>query len=1017
MAGSAAGGGRIRGFAQGEIRRLEELRLRALECRIDAELQLGRHAELIAELEALLVEAPAREHVAAQLMLALYRSGRQADALDVYQRVRSALAGELGLEAGPELKALQIAILEQAADLVAPAGRGGRASVSAPTPALRAPMPVRLRPYGPAFFAGRRGERDALARALADVADSGRRGAFVTGEAGIGKTRLVSEFGRAAHAGGTLVLAGRCDNGPSLPYQPFVEALEQLVAHAPAQLLERHRAEFGDSIARLVPASAPFAEPLEAVPEPSESERYVLFRAIDGLISAAAERTSVLLVVEDLHWADSPTLELLRQLVTSPRAGALMLLSTCRVDGLAEQHSLRALLADLHREPHVLRLDLTGLAGEDVVELLRGIADAPRGIGDRHLAHTVEAVTNGNPFFIIELTRSLAEGGSLVTEGESLRLMGGVDVTAHLPVSISETLDRRILRLDDDVRRCLGVAAVLGEAFELDLLRDVAEDESTAAALQRAVEVGVLVEIPGRPARFRFVHALMQRYLYRQLGSARQTELHRKTAVAMERRAERGGSQLAELAGHWVEAVDFDAGRALRYSTLAGDDALVKLAPDEARRWYERALELVARGYGITDAQRCELLIKRGEAERQAGDRRFRATLLEAAEFAVRIGDKDKLVRAALANTRGMQSETGMVDQGRIATLDSALRVVGDDDSPERARLLAMQAAELMYSRESDRRVQVSDEALAIARRLNDPDALTAVLNMRFVTLLAPETLPERRANSIESTAVAEHLSDPLVRFYAYHWRSYACIETGDVLGGRSWAVREQDIADRFRQPTTLWLTRADQANLAIIAGKLDLADELSAAALEVGRQEPDALACYAAQQTSIAYERGRLPELVPLLEAASKDTPGVPGFRATLALAFAEASRLEEARSILGQSPPATFRELPRDVTWLAVACIYAQVIAKLSDVESASTLYQMLEPWREQIAFPAFGVWGPVDLYLGNLALVLGDVHAAQRHLSEAARTAMRAGAPIWEARATSRLTQLRPLVEMAR
>lgn len=1008
-------------FAQGEIRRLEELRMRALECRIDAGLRLGRHAELIGELEGLLAEAPTREHVAGQLMLALYRSGRQADALDVFQRVRSALADELGLEPGPELTSLQIEILNQAAELGAPAGPTRPPALPAPSLDIRAPMPVRLRPYGPSVFAGRRKEREALARALNDVMASSRRAAFVTGEAGIGKTRLVSEFARDAHAQGMLVLGGRCDASLSLPYQPFVEALERLVAHAPTELLDRHVAEFGDSIARLVPALASHSvAPLGVTLEPSESERYVLFRAIEGLLALVSQSAPPLLVLEDLHWADLPTLELLTRLLTSPRSWRMMLLCTCRTDGLAGHHRLLELLADLHREPDTLRLTLTGLPRADIADLLRGIDDVPVGTADDDLVDRLEATTGGNPFFITELTRGLDEAGALETHDGRLSLTDGVDVTAHLPVSISETLDRRLARLPDDVRRCLGVAAVIGDVFDLKMLAEVAGGDWVAAAVQTGLDDALLLENPGRPASFRFAHALMQRYIYRALGRVRQSELHRKIALAMERRAERGVATFAELARHWLEAVGADvadAENAVRYSMLAGDDALLKLAPDDARQWYERALGLLE-GNGVRGAERCELLIKRGEAERQAGDRRFRATLLEAAELAQHIGDKDKLVRAALANTRGMQSETGIVDWGRIAALDSALRIVGEQDSPERARLLAMQAAELMYSREWDRRVRLSDEAVAIARDLNDPGALSAVLNMRFVTLLAPETLVERQANSVESVAVAERLSDPLSRFYAYHWRAYACIEAGDVLGARSWTVREQDIADRFRQPTTVWLTRADQANLAIIAGKLDLADELSTAALEIGRQaEPDALACYAAQQTSVAFERGRLPELIPLLEAATKDNPGVPGFRATLALAFAEASRPEEARGLLGRSPAATFSELPYDVTWLAVTCIYAHVIAKLTDREAATVLYRMLEPWRGQIAFPAFGVWGPVDLYLGPLALVLGDVDAATRHLLEAARTAIRAGATIWETRATRRLAELQPLAEMAR
>ena len=172
------------------------------------------------------------------------------------------------------------------------------------------------------------------------------------------------------------------------------------------------------------------------------------------------------------------------------------------------------------------------------------------------------------------------------------------------------------------------------------------------------------------------------------------------------------------MARHLIAAGDLGLPDALAYAARAGDEALEKLAPDDARRWYEVSLELLTRIRASDDAQECGLLVKRGEAERQAGDPRFRETLLEAAAIAQRIGDDGGLVRAALANTRGMQSETGVVDQERIATLDAALRVVGPGDGAARARLLAMQAAELMYSGEWERRVSVSDEALAIARRL-----------------------------------------------------------------------------------------------------------------------------------------------------------------------------------------------------------------------------------------------------------------------------------------------------------
>ena len=1004
-------------FAQAEIRRLEELRMRALEGRIDAELQLGRHADLIGELEGLvLAQRATNERLAGQLMLALYRSGRQADALDVYHRVRTALASELGLEPGPALKALQLEILKQAASLEMSPGVVGSGRDVDSAPAVGAPMPIRLLPSGPSVFANRQRERQALVRVLSEAANLGPRAAFVTGEPGIGKTRLVSEFAEQARGDGVLVLAGRCEDGLSLPYQPFVEALEHLVAHAPRALLERHVAEYGESVARLVPALAGRATGAPPVAgEPSESERYVLFRAIEGLLAAAAAAAHqpLLLVIEDLHWADPPTLTLLRRLLSSPRRSALVVLSTSRVDGLGEDHPVRELLADLHREPNVLRLGLTGLDSADVVELVSGIADTPPGTADAGLADALRTTADGNPFFITELVRALADTGALVSEHGRLRLTDGADPAANLPVSITETLARRLRLVDDDTRRCLGAAAVIGEEFDLDLVMEIVDVSSPLDAVESAVRDTILSQMPGRPGHYRFAHQLMQRYLYRELGPARQTELHRRVAVAMEARADRGVTSFAELAQHWSEAVDADTDTALRYAILAGDEALDKLAPDEARRWYQSSLGLLGRGRQAGDSQRCELLIKRGEAERQAGDPRFRETLLEAAEIAHRIDDPDKLVRAALSNTRGMQSATGIVDEARIATLRAALRVVGDDDGPQRARLLAMQAAELMYSPEWDRRVQLSNEALSIARRLEDPDTLSAVLNMRFVTLLAPETLAEREANTLEAVAAAELRSDRMVQFYAYHWRAYTCIENGDTVSALAWAAREQTIADRFRQPTTLWLRYADEANLAILSGELDRADQLAATALAIGRvSEPDALVCFAAQQASIAFERGSLGGLIALVEQAARDNPGVPGFRAILALALSATPRTEEARRLLEQAVASRFSDHPYDVTWLAVACILAEVSSRLEDVSAATALYRILEPWNGQIAFPAFGVWGPVALYLGSLALVLGESEAAASHLSDATQAAIRAGAPRWEQRAASELERLAQL-----
>lgn len=855
----------------------------------------------------------------------------------------------------------------------------------------RAPLPTRLRPHGPTTFVDRTEQRAALREAFGATATGReRRAVFVLGEPGIGKTRLVSEFAGVVHEAGTLVVAGRCDDGLELPYQPFVEALEHLVEHAPAELLAAHVQEHGDRVARLVPALRRHGA-AAAQPE-GESERYLLYAAIEDLLLAAAREAPLLLVLEDLHWADLPTVRLLRRLLTSPRSGSLMVLATCRSSELDAGHPLRALLADLHREVGVLRLELDGLETEHVSDLLRGLGgDAPA--PQDGLAAALQQNTNGNPFFITELVRNLAESGE-----------------DELPVSIAETLGQRIGRLGDDVTRVLGAAAVIGVEFDLDLLAAVAgEEEDVAAAVDRAVAGALVAELGG--VRFRFAHALVQRYLYSELGGARRTELHRRTAVALERRLAGGPVSVAELARHAVAGVGTDVEKALSYADLAGQEALAKLAPDEARRWYDVALDLAARRREPREDERCALLICRGEAERLAGVPAFRETLLEAAGIARRTGDPAALVRAALLNTRGMQSETGVVDTERIAMLEAALEVVGDADSPERARLLATSGAELMYSGEWERQVALSDAALAVARRLQDPEALLTVLNMRYVTLLAPAKHAERQANTAEAIGVAGVVGDPLAEFYAYHWRVGVSLEAGDFAEARTWMAREQEVARRLRQPTTLWLTHADEANVALIEGRLDDAARLIQETFDIGQgTEPDALACFMAHQTCLWFETGALGGLAAAVRQVVEQNPGIPGFRSTLALALAEAGELDEARAVLAVDAASGFTELAYDVTWTTVACVYAHVASVVGDTEAAARLYELLLPWRALVAYPYIGAWGPVEHYLGHLALTLGDEDGARGHLEAAAAVNARAGAAGWARRTDALLARVR-------
>ncbi len=392
-------------FAQPEVRHLEELRLAALETRVECELQLSERSGLIGELDGLVAAHPARERLAGQLMLALYRCGRQGDALDVYARTRAHLSGELGHEPGPALRSLQAEILAQSPALqwgtgepaVAAAVVGTAPGIAVLPRALPLPRPLHGPPGSP--FVGREPQLAGL-RALWQGLCGGQRAAIVIGgEPGIGKTRLAGELARAAHGNGAIVLYGCCDEDLAVPYQPFVEALRPYV-HAVG--VDRVHADLGDlapELGRLLPGLAVLGEPVRA---DLESERFALFDAVAALVEAMTRHQRVLLVLDDLHRASNPALLLLRHLIRSERPLGMLLLSTYRDTELHRGQPLARLLADLQRDASATRLHIGGL-DEDAIALLVDAALAPAPHTRAELARVVAAQTGGNPLLIREL--------------------------------------------------------------------------------------------------------------------------------------------------------------------------------------------------------------------------------------------------------------------------------------------------------------------------------------------------------------------------------------------------------------------------------------------------------------------------------------------------------------------------------------------------------------------------------------------------------------------------------------
>ena len=542
----------------------------------------------------------------------------------------------------------------------------------------RIPLPSRLMGVPAVGYVGRMEERE-RARGRWDAARGGRRGALlVSGEPGVGKTRFTTHASLDFHAEGAVVLYGHCAEEVAAPYGAWIQALSHFVEHVPADVLATHAARHGGELMRIAPA---LARRMPQAPAPAETdpetERYLLFSAVVGLLEQATIDSPVVLLLDDLHWADRPTLALLKHVLGETEGLRLLVLGTYRDTDLSRDHPLTGVLADLRREEGVDRLALHGLGEHEVRSIVEAVVGHELDAIGQELAREITEETDGNPFFVGEILRHLSESGALV-QGDDGRweLAHGLEELG-LPQSVREVVGRRVDRLGEDSRAVLSAAAVIGREFDLDLLASVTghDEDRLIDVLDGAAEALLVQERPGRTASFSFVHNLINHTLYDVLGVTRRARLHRRVAEALEDLCgDDTGPRVGELARHWSAATaPVDVVKALGYSKRAGHKALAELAPDEAVGWFARALELLDQAPGPDPAEACELMIGLGEAQRQAGRPEFRDTLLRAGRIAEELGDAERMSRAALANNRGFASTFGAVDQERVGALRRAI--------------------------------------------------------------------------------------------------------------------------------------------------------------------------------------------------------------------------------------------------------------------------------------------------------------------------------------------------------
>lgn len=852
-------------------------------------------------------------------------------------------------------------------------------------------------------FVGRERELAELEAHLA-AAVAGHGGlVLLGGEPGVGKTRLLDELAARANARGVTPLWGRCwEEGGAPPYWPWVQVLRaEMRRQTPEGLL----AEVGVQSALLsaiIPelAARSGARPSDAAVDQgagldSVHRRFALFDAVAAWFRAMASRGPVLLLLDDVHAADRPSLRLLAFLARELRSAPLLVVCAHRDAEVRAAPALAEVLAEAARDG--VAVPLTGLPERDVARFVETRA------GVRASATVVTALhrqTGGNPFFLDEVVRLLVAEGRLTQDRAPGARLG-------VPVRIHDAIDRRLAPLSPACKELLEVAAVIGLECGLGQLAVVAGAAPAAllGRLDEARTAGIVSMGPGPGGRLRFLHALFREALYGAIPDARRAALHAEVGRMLEQQAE---APLAELAHHYLEAAQdgSDVERAVTHARRAAVDATARLGYEAAARLYERSLQALD-GCDRPDAGlRSELLAELGEARQRTGDvEAAQRTFEDALAIARRLepARRGPLLARAVLGVAGAGAEVGRCDLALVALLDEALDCLDPGDSSLRARLLARLAAELAYARDDTRRHGLSELAVAMAERVGDPVTLGYVLARRHVVLMEPGNAADRRRLASSMIELARGTGDRELAAEGRGWRLFAHLELGDLAGVEQDLEALGTLAEEARHPHYLWVAAMFRAMRALLAARFDDAEVLAADALALGQRHanPNALVAFGSQLYVLRWGQGRLEEVEPLLRDFVAQHGASPVWEAAHANLQAMLGRLDEARTRFEPACDA-FLALPRDVTWLPHLVLLGETCALVGDRERACLLVELLRPFAEQqlVAGPGAASFGAGARVVGLLLSTLGRWDDALASLDRAEALNERMGALAWVA-----------------
>lgn len=848
------------------------------------------------------------------------------------------------------------------------------------------------------IFVGREREIGELQHSLDAALAQHREFVLISGESGVGKTRLVEKTALHAIHRGAFVAWGRCwGTGNSSPYLPWREALRACVGSSdskkPAgsdsfrgssQEVNRQLEQFVDE---------PTLECAESTSSNDQDfggrHRLTLFRTISDYLKNFASQTPLCLVFDDFHAADEDSILLLEYIVRDIRTSRLLIVVIYQETEIQLDPELSQRFAQLSREGKSL---IVGGLDETCVKKLFEAKTGGR--LDSNIIDSLINTTEGNSFFLHEILNYLLSE----RRGEFSSFDGTTDL--QLPNSVRSAVTRRLKRISAAAIEVLRVASVIGREFDLDLLSVITgQGRSTLLKLlDEALQLGDIDYGSRGAAVYRFRHALISQTLRADLSPTRKSDLHFRVAQGLEKLlTSHDNSRLSEVAFHYIQALPSgDSEKAAHFATLAGRQANLQLAHKEAVRLFRNAL--FALGPDADAQQRCDLLQEMGVAQVQSGDYPgSRQTFLTAVNLARQIPNAASLVEAALGY--GTQtSNFGRVDQTLVGLLEEALAKIDASNLVARARLLGRLAQELYWSKDHSRRLDISKQAVILAHQSDDALALVRALYASYLTQWSPETAEQRRIvlNELICVSKENNLKDWLRRA-SWH-RIGELLEIGDVTELDSEILRYHVLTGELRRNDGF--CEIIDAMKALLDGRFDEAEQLSIQALNSQGEFDESFAHFFASQIGIVRaEQGRLADLEPIIRGIVTRYPNLIYARCGLAFCYAEMNRQAEASAEFEHLAADNCTLVPRDATWVASIVLLTETCVYLRDVEKAPMLYALLLPFAAQnVVLGSHLCYGPVAYYLGKVSTQLNKFEEAKLHFEQALKMNLKIGARPW-------------------